>query len=124
VRPLLTSSWFLGNRTTAAPNSTQDNRSCNFSVRVHSRAETLEISRHVSGATANLVVGHRRRIPVPLSMSRIRSEYLGADLSDGSLAVDFLVREEPEDDEDEEEDEGNGEDDEGDDQQDDDGYSE
>jgi hypothetical protein len=57
-------------------------------------------------------------------MSRIRSEYLGADLSDGSLAVDFLVREEPEDDEDEEEDEGNGEDDEGDDQQDDDGYSE
>jgi hypothetical protein len=57
-------------------------------------------------------------------MSRIRSEYLGADLSDYPLAVDFLVREEPEDDEEEEEDEGNGDNDEGDDQQDDDGYSE
>jgi hypothetical protein len=55
---------------------------------------------------------------VPLSMSRIRPEFLGADPSSRSRAADVLVREEPED----EEDDGNEEDDE--DKEDDEGYSE
>ena len=55
---------------------------------------------------------------VPLSMSRIQPEFLGADPSSRSHAADVLVREEPED----EEDDGNEEDDE--DKEDDEGYSE
>ena len=55
---------------------------------------------------------------VPLSMSRIQPEFLGADPSSRSRAADVLVREEPED----EEDDGNEEDDE--DKEDDEGYSE
>jgi len=55
---------------------------------------------------------------VPLSMSRIEPEFLGADPSSRSRAADVLVREEPED----EEDDGNEEDDE--DKEDDEGYSE
>ena len=55
---------------------------------------------------------------LPLSMSRIQPEFLGADPSSRSRAADVLVREEPED----EEDDGNEEDDE--DKEDDEGYSE
>ena len=55
---------------------------------------------------------------VPLSMSRIEPEFLGADPSSRSRAADVLVREEPED----EEDDGKEEDDE--DKEDDEGYSE
>lgn len=53
-------------------------------------------------------------------MSRIRSEYLDPDGADRSVAVDVLVREEP-DDEEEEEDDDKEEDDE---DTDDEGYSE
>ena len=58
---------------------------------------------------------------VPLSMSRIQPEFLGADPSSRSRATDFLLREEPEDEEDEEND-GSEDDDE--DKEDDEGYSE
>jgi len=55
---------------------------------------------------------------VPLDMHRIRPEYLDLDASDGSVATDVLVREEPEEDdedrdEEEDEDEGKEEDGEG-----------
>lgn len=56
-------------------------------------------------------------------MSRIRPEYLEPEISDWSVAVDVLLRQEP-DEEDEEEDEGNGKDDEDDDEENEDGYSE
>jgi hypothetical protein len=58
---------------------------------------------------------------VPLNMSRMQPEFLGADPSSRSRAADVVVREEPEDEEDEEDD-GNEEDDE--DKEDDEGYSE
>jgi hypothetical protein len=58
---------------------------------------------------------------VPLSMSRIRSEFLNADPTSRSLAANVLVREEPDDEEDEEDD-GKEENDE--DKEDDEGYSE
>ena len=54
-------------------------------------------------------------------MRRIRSQYLDPDRADRSVAVDVLVRDEP-DDEEEEEDDGKEEDDE--DKDDDEGYSE
>jgi hypothetical protein len=59
---------------------------------------------------------------VPLGMSRIHREYLGLDHSDRQVAVDVLVREEP--DEEEEEDEDDSKEDDDDDDEDDDGYSE
>jgi hypothetical protein len=60
---------------------------------------------------------------VPLGMSRIRPEYLNANSlsSDRLVAVEVLLRQEPDEEEDEEEDEG---DDDDDDNRDDDGYSE
>jgi len=57
---------------------------------------------------------------VPLSMSRIQPEFLGADPSSRSRAADVLVREEPEDDEDEEDEEDDGDED----KEDNEGYSE
>ena len=59
------------------------------------------------------------RHSVPLSMSRIRSQYLDPDRADRSVAVDVLLREEPEEEDDEEED-----DDDDDKEDDDEGYSE
>jgi|HubBroStandDraft_6_1064221.scaffolds.fasta_scaffold450010_2 hypothetical protein len=59
---------------------------------------------------------------VPLGMSKIHPEYLGLDHSDREVAVDVLVRQEP--DEEEEEDDGDGEEDDDDDDKEDDGYSE
>ena len=47
---------------------------------------------------------HRSRRGVPLSMTRIRSEYLGADPSDRCRGTNVLVREEPDGEEDEEDD--------------------
>ena len=61
---------------------------------------------------------------VPLGMRRIRPESLDPDHSDGSVAADVLVREEPDEEEDEEEDEGNGHKDDDDDDEGDSGYSE
>ena len=58
---------------------------------------------------------------VPLSMSRIHSEYLDADRFDCSVATDVRHRQEPDEEEDEEDD-GEEEDDE--DKEDDEGYSE
>jgi hypothetical protein len=55
-------------------------------------------------------------------MSKIHPEYLGLDHSDREVAVDVLVRQEP--DEEEEEDDGDGEEDDDDDDKEDDGYSE
>jgi hypothetical protein len=55
-------------------------------------------------------------------MSRIRSETLDSESSDRSVAVDVLLRQEPDDEEDEE---GDGEEEEdGEDEEDDEGYSE
>ena len=54
-------------------------------------------------------------------MSRICSECLDADCSDGPARSDVLLREEPDEEEDDEEDEGNVTDDEGDDDEEDDG---
>ena len=61
---------------------------------------------------------------VPLCMSRIYPEFLDPADSDRSIAVDVLVRQEPEEEEDEEEDENDRKEDADDDDQDDDGYSE
>jgi hypothetical protein len=58
---------------------------------------------------------------VPLSMSRIHSEYLDADLFDCSVVTDLRLHQEPDKEEDEEDD-GEEEDDE--DKEDDEGYSE
>ena len=58
-------------------------------------------------------------------MTTVHLQYLSPDHSDGSVAVDVLLRQEPdEEEEDEEEDEGDGKEDEDDDDEDDDGYSE
>jgi hypothetical protein len=58
---------------------------------------------------------------VPLGMSRIRPEFLGPDHSDRSVAVDVLVREEPDEEEDEED---RGEEEDDDKEEDNEGYSE
>jgi hypothetical protein len=55
-------------------------------------------------------------------MSRIRPEFLGPDHSDRSVAVDVLVREEPDEEEDEED--GGKEDDDDKEEEDNEGYSE
>ena len=75
---------------------------CSVSIRPPVSLTTLEVVRGV-----------------PLSMSKIRPEYLDATGSDCSVAIDALVREEPEEEEDDEE-----EDDDDDDREDDEGYSE
>jgi hypothetical protein len=65
----------------------------------------------------------KRRLGVPLDMSRIAPEYPGSDLSDHSITADVLLREEP-DDEDEEDEGGDKEEEDDDDEERDEGYSE
>ena len=57
-------------------------------------------------------------------MGRIHPECLDSDPSDRSVAVDVLLRQEPDEEEDEEEDEGDGKQDDDDEDGNDDGYSE
>jgi hypothetical protein len=57
-------------------------------------------------------------------MSRMHPEFPESDSSDGLVAADVQLRQEPDEEEDEEEDEGDGKEDEDDDNKDDDGYSE
>jgi hypothetical protein len=67
----------------------------------------------------------KRRLGVPLDMSRIAPEYTGSDLSDHSITADVLLREEPDDEEEEDEDDGGDkEEDDDDDGERDEGYSE
>jgi hypothetical protein len=56
-------------------------------------------------------------------MSRMHPEFPESDSSDGLVAADVQLRQEPDEEEDEEEDEGDGKEDEDDDNKDDDGYS-
>lgn len=65
----------------------------------------------------------KRRLGVPLDMSRIAPEYPGSDLSDHSITADVLLREEPDDEEEEDEDDEKEGDDDNDEERDE-GYSE